>query len=319
MRTRFTFSVVLAVAVAAIGFASACGGGSRSPETPSTLYVNATSGADDNPGTEAEPLRTVTRALELLTFRSGTVRVAPGTYDAVHGESFPLYVHNDVALIGDAPNRGQGARWTSITGSAQVSDLPAGNPGTVLLGEGASITGFVVGAGHFEGHNLSILLNESAQVVSCTLPGWRTPATVPADGTAGVVILPGQRSCQVRDCVAEGHYQGILLGWGSNHLLEANVIRDNRTGVRIHMVVAPSGADLGGGTEGSLGRNVIAGNDLNLDILGDTHVSARDCTWDHAPPVICTWPDTCPGDMDIYLRGKPAATVDVTGASAVTP
>jgi hypothetical protein len=310
----------LTLVFTALGLGSACGGGTRAPSSPSTLYVDAAAGSDDNLGTETEPLRTITKALELLTFRSGTVVVAPGTYDAAHGESFPLQVPNRVALIGDAANRGQGTRWTSITGFAQVSILPAGNPGTVVMGEDASITGFVVGAGHREDYNLSLVLNARAQVVSCTLPGWRSLPGTARWGTAGVVILPGlSNECVIRDCVIEGHSMGISLGYGSFHLVEANVIRGNHRGVQVQSSGGSEGADLGGGVAGSLGRNVIAGNGTDLDLLGDTHVSARDCVWDHAPPEIYDFPDPAPEGADIVRFGTPSPTVDVTGASVVTP
>ncbi len=59
------------------------------PRTPD-LYVDATGGSDANVGTTpGQALRTITRALALAG--SGTrIHVAPGTYDAALGETFPL-------------------------------------------------------------------------------------------------------------------------------------------------------------------------------------------------------------------------------------
>ena len=65
------------------------------------LYVSP-SGNDGNPGTQAQPLRSVTKAASLAQDGS-TIHVAAGTYDrASAGESFPLMLTNryDFAIVG---------------------------------------------------------------------------------------------------------------------------------------------------------------------------------------------------------------------------
>jgi hypothetical protein len=69
---------------------------------PETLYVDPASGNDTFPGTQSQPLRTVTRALELSS--PGTsIHMAPGVYQSSTGEVFPLQVPAGVTLRGDDP------------------------------------------------------------------------------------------------------------------------------------------------------------------------------------------------------------------------
>ncbi|MBN2404890.1 MAG: DUF1565 domain-containing protein, partial [Coriobacteriia bacterium] len=75
--------------------------------SPMTYYVDVATGDDVAAGTEAEPLLSITHALE-LAYPGDTVVVAPGTYSSSEstssGETFPLVLRDGVTLIsaGDA-------------------------------------------------------------------------------------------------------------------------------------------------------------------------------------------------------------------------
>ena len=58
-----------------------------------------------NPGNAAHPFKTITKALGVAT-AAQQVTVRPGTYDVANGESFPLQIPANVALVGDEPGRG---------------------------------------------------------------------------------------------------------------------------------------------------------------------------------------------------------------------
>lgn len=74
-----------------------------------SLWVDATSGSDTNPGTSTEPFKTITHALA-SSAASDTIVVQPGTYDAANGEVFPLRDYG-ASLIG-----AQGPEVTIIAG-----------------------------------------------------------------------------------------------------------------------------------------------------------------------------------------------------------
>ncbi len=95
------------------------------------VYVDASSGNDANPGTAAEPFKTLTHALAsaAATTAIDTVLVQPGTYDAANGEVFPL-INEGTSLIG-----------------AQGPEV------TIIRGNGTS--GILVGAGFTEGNVIS--------------------------------------------------------------------------------------------------------------------------------------------------------------------
>ncbi|MEO1445800.1 MAG: DUF1565 domain-containing protein, partial [Cyanobacteria bacterium J06635_11] len=64
-----------------------------------TLYVNPSVGSDSADGMEAQPLRTVTRALEVAPPNTVIV-LAPGRYNQNSGEVFPLQLKPGVTIQG---------------------------------------------------------------------------------------------------------------------------------------------------------------------------------------------------------------------------
>jgi len=62
-----------------------------------TYWVDAVNGNDANPGSEAEPFKTITEALSYSN-AGGTVMIRPGVYDQANGETLPL-VSNGESLI----------------------------------------------------------------------------------------------------------------------------------------------------------------------------------------------------------------------------
>jgi len=71
-----------------------------------TYYVDAGSGNDGNTQAQAQnpatPWKTITRAIGEVSLAPGDdIQVGAGTYDQALGETFPLYLVDEVALIGD--------------------------------------------------------------------------------------------------------------------------------------------------------------------------------------------------------------------------
>jgi parallel beta-helix repeat protein len=71
----------------------------------SMFYVNPSMGNDNADGTQANPYRTITRALRQAT--TGTrIQLSAGTYSVSSGEIFPLVVPPGVSLLGNESNKG---------------------------------------------------------------------------------------------------------------------------------------------------------------------------------------------------------------------
>jgi hypothetical protein len=83
--------------------ASTADGGCGKPAT-CPIYVDASAAAGGN-GSALCPFRTITAALGAVLPDCGlqAIRVAPGTYDATLGESFPLYVPTMLGVIAATP------------------------------------------------------------------------------------------------------------------------------------------------------------------------------------------------------------------------
>ncbi len=316
-----------AMSVLALFLAAACGTGTATRESLLTmLHVNAATGSDENPGTADAPLRTISRALSrLLTEEGGTVLVAPGRYDASVGESFPLYVPNNVALLGDAATRGLGPPTTEIVGSGQIPFVPEGNNATLRLGTDVTVSGFFLSKGGARGLGVIVEADDRMSLTSCTIEG-PGPDTSFGESTIGVLVT-SDTGCVIRDCVVRGHRTGIQIGNASGpaHLLEHNVVRDNKHGISAWVAVAPDSLDLGGGAAGGVGVNEIAGNEIDLWVIAGTQVAARNNAWDHVPPEMFQeqfGPDAqpIPDGIDIFVSGSSEETVvDTTGATVVSP
>src|SRR5690349_24701817 len=113
------------------------------PPSP-IFYVNAGTGLDTNPGTQASPFKTITHALTVATTSGSTVQVEPGQYDEVNNlETFPITVPAGVLLIGDETNKGNGSTPTSIIGKGTApAGFSAATTVTVFPGAGSTVAGF---------------------------------------------------------------------------------------------------------------------------------------------------------------------------------
>ncbi|AKU99059.1 hypothetical protein AKJ09_05723 [Labilithrix luteola] len=84
-------------------------------------FVDVTVGSDGNTGLRGSPWKTLTHALTAVPEGAVEIMVAPGNYDSAAGETFPLTLKSDVALIGDVPNKGKGAIATLLNGSGNYT------------------------------------------------------------------------------------------------------------------------------------------------------------------------------------------------------
>lgn len=127
--SRFFFSVVAVMALAALMSGTACTRWGKASAVPATLapitalYVNPTTGSDSSGnGSVMKPYRTLTKAVEVLSSSklsaSITINLSSGDYTAANGEKFPIVIPTGVNLVG--MNFGSGVRHgTFIDGFGQ--------------------------------------------------------------------------------------------------------------------------------------------------------------------------------------------------------
>jgi len=96
---------------------------------PVTYWVDVATGNDANPGTEAQPFKTITRACSASN-ETDTIMVRPGTYSAATGEEFPILLQGPTLMSTG------GRDVTTIQGDGMNSIMEAwyGQPGDVISG-----------------------------------------------------------------------------------------------------------------------------------------------------------------------------------------
>jgi nitrous oxidase accessory protein NosD len=282
------------------------------PVVLTTLYVNAASGSDANSGAQTTPLKTLTKAMHLATSGS-TIQVAPGLYDVAHNaETFPISLPGGVQLLGDEVNKGGGSSPTSIVGGGLAPGATAGTVGvTLLAGQGSTIAGFTITDDNstFTERRGLILSNNTVTLRNNTVTGATQSVGVYVGASTGHVIT-GNKIVN-----NQGSGLGFIEG-GAASKVENNAITGNSIGVKY--VVA--GGDLGGGSTGSAGGNVISCNtqdDLVASAATAITISAASDAWDHASPTLgCSaGDDVC----DAHAGTGTAATFITTSATQASP
>jgi hypothetical protein len=247
-------------------------------------YVDAASGKDVNEGSSASPLKTITKALSLATANQ-SVHVRPGNYDAANGETFPLQVPAGVSLIGDEPNRG------ASTGA------PVKIAGNVNMGAGSTLAGFTVTSA---GNGVTL---PAANVVvrSNTITGNGSWAVVVSSSTNHLIALNA-----ITNNASLGIYSAAAAT--ATGKVENNTITGNSFGIEYDA----GGGDLGGGSFGSVGNNIISCN-ANTDLWLNTSLAATASNnrWDHVPPAQSS--AAFGNGLDIYTNT--GATVTTAGAA----
>ncbi|MHB1019995.1 MAG: cell wall-binding repeat-containing protein [Coriobacteriia bacterium] len=97
-RTRCAFAralrlfVLVALTAAMVPVAAPAAGA-----LPATYWVDIVNGADTNPGTEAEPFKTITYAVS-VALSADTIMVKPGTYSEANGETLQIVLSGETLI-----------------------------------------------------------------------------------------------------------------------------------------------------------------------------------------------------------------------------
>lgn len=121
------------------------------PNTPNSLYVDATSGSNTTgDGSQAKPWKTITYALGQITGTGHTVNVAAGTYNTTLGETFPIFIANGVSLVGAGIDRSiidAGTKQTAVKCVGIVDSTTRLDGFTITNGTYPGESGIYISAG----------------------------------------------------------------------------------------------------------------------------------------------------------------------------
>ncbi len=112
------------------------------PVRARVIHVNPAQGTDaEGGGSETQPLRTIGYALEQAS-DTAVIQLAPGTYTADTGETFPLRLKPGVILLGSESN--DGATVSVIGGGTFVTGMMGRQSATLIASDDSEIRGLTV-------------------------------------------------------------------------------------------------------------------------------------------------------------------------------
>ena len=177
--------------------------------------MDANAGDDDNAGTELLPFATITHAIA-TGGAAAIIYVLPGTYDAAHGEDFPITLLAGQRLLGDPITKGAGTEATLIIGKGAYAGINGvGNPATVVCGPSSEISGFQIDAD-------SYVLRHAAVVIDGELAVVRENQIL--DSSYAAVAMTNAYASHVRNNVLGAKSYGVFLrDCPDTPLVEGNV------------------------------------------------------------------------------------------------
>ncbi|MGG6298337.1 N-acetylmuramoyl-L-alanine amidase [Leptolyngbya sp. AN02str] len=195
-----------------------------------TIFVNPNGGNDNASGTQAQPYKTITRALRRTTAGS-TIRLAYGTYSAASGEVFPLVVPSGVEILGDENTKGQ--NLVIDGGGELMSAVFARQVATLRLETGAQLRGVTVSNRQERGTGAWVE-STAPTIAHCTFVNC---------GREGVMTT-GTATPEILDCVFDRNAaSGISLTRNSKGEVRRNTFRQTGYGIAISDNASPLLAD----------------------------------------------------------------------------
>lgn len=226
--SRFFFSVVAVLAVAALMSGTACTRWGQPSAVPATLSplssinVNPTTGSDTSGnGSPTKPYKTLTKAVDVLETAklasSVTINLADGDYTAANGEKFPIVIPKAVNILGSS--FGTGARnGTFIDGFGQdtlfeqlvhASAKSAYTTLEIAPGISVSMSDIYVGASKLKlpGSHAAYWSLDVLGSLSAGLSNFGAATVSSAPSVSGVLVPGGTLNCA--SCEIQGNDFGI--------------------------------------------------------------------------------------------------------------
>ncbi len=200
------------------------------------FYVDPATGSDLNPGTIAEPFKTLKHALGTVS-AGHTVHLAAGTYDEANGEVWPTQTGFPPTAVPNVPDGvtitsdGSGALLLGPGGATTTSALVFDGEATVV---GISVSGFLRGI--LLGQNAVVTL-EDVEVTDSAREGVLTYVNASVmivsselhhNGGAGLRTRGGS-VVTVQDSLIHHNLPGVLLGGASSVEVRDSDVYQNGT------------------------------------------------------------------------------------------
>jgi len=271
------------------------------------LFVDSATGDDDTAtGCINIPYRTITAALDQAD-AGWTVYVMPGTYTDTDGETFPIWVRQEVSLVGHNWEtciiRKQTAEFDSFEGirsggnAATVrkltyrDDTPPGNARSYHSLYTATDNALFDSIRVFErGQMACVRITGTNGTVfqNCVFDVTGDPTEGKAAGRGFEVTRINQGTI-IRNCVFSGFHTCLFFNGTSEPLVEGCVLENCSYGAEACCNNSPDHTpipDFGGGPRGSAGGNIFRSySECGLINKADSTVYARFNTWHSDPPV----------------------------------
>ena len=262
-------------------------------------------GSDSGNGSQAQPLRTITAALQRSSQAGTVIQLVQGTYSAESGEQFPLRLPKGVILRGDTSTNGAGI--VIAGGGRFMSPTFADQNIAILVGDQARIEGVTVTNTNPRGYAIWLESAQGVAIVNSTLAG-NTHDGVFMTGTAKADIVGniftgnranglsavGSSSGVITGNTFDNTGFGIVISQRSQVEVSKNRITNNRGGIIVNNLATPT-----------IRENLIANNGENgLTILRDRNGN---------PAVNMGTPDK-PG-LNVFQNN---AVADINNASGAT-
>lgn len=212
------------------------------------IFVNPAGNDSTGNGSDRAPFKTITQALKVA--RENTViYLAPGTYSAQSGETFPLQLKSGITLQGDPPSKGQGVIIRG--GGLFISPTFARQNVAILATNKSGIAGVTVTNPNTRGYGIWIE-SSNPVVADCTFIGNSHDGISIAGNSAPLIrnnyfanngangmTIYGSSRPEVRENVFERTGFGINIGHNAAPIITGNRISQNTDGIVIQGKAKP--------------------------------------------------------------------------------
>lgn len=236
------------------------------------FYVDPAFGDDAfGDGTPNFPYRSMTRALR-FAISGDVVFLAPGTYSAASGETFPIFVKPGVLIQGDPGTRGAGPPATTVSGGGS-HQVAAGSQGGTLVS-----TAFLMGNNaQISGIRITVAGATGVGVVFDGFPGSVRRCTLTGNGGSGIRVYQTGSPSIIDNVITASGGSGVVVHDGATPILRQNSITANAVdGVVAHETSAPNLGDASSAGANTLDAN--SGVGLNNNSTAST-IQAVGNTW----------------------------------------
>jgi len=198
-------------------------------QVTSILNVNPVGGNDQTAdGSERSPFKTITRAMDVASPNT-VIQLAPGTYSASTGETFPIALKPRVTLQGNPETRGQ---EVVIRGGGEFSSPSLGQQNiTILAGANyASLIGVTVTNPNPNGVGIQIE-SSSPTILNNSLLN---------NGRSGIVLVGNSASVIRNNFFYQNAATGIHIQNAARPAVQGNIFEQSEIGILVDHAAAPS-------------------------------------------------------------------------------